>query len=193
MSYKTYTTEALVCGSKNHNTSDKNYLLFTKNAGMLWASARSVREERSKQRCALQDFSHIRVSLVKGKSGWRVGSTEALSNPFLQTDSRVERTLIHFVITQLRRYVHGEVALERVYDDAYELYKEVTLFKEKSPVVQRLFFVRLLSELGYIAPQVSWKGVIDAMSLREALAVYTTDMEDAIAKAVQEATEVSHL
>jgi len=88
MSYATYTTEALVCGSRNNNTSDRAYLLFTEEVGMIWASARSVREERSKQRYALQDFSLIRVSLVKGKSGWRIGSVEATCNPFMEARSR---------------------------------------------------------------------------------------------------------
>ena len=70
MSYQTYITDAVVVGSYASNTADKSYLLFTKRAGMLYATARSVREERSKQRYALQDFSHITVTLVKGKGGW---------------------------------------------------------------------------------------------------------------------------
>ncbi|MEX2341217.1 MAG: recombination protein O N-terminal domain-containing protein, partial [Candidatus Paceibacterota bacterium] len=82
MSYKTYTTEAIVCGSRVNNTSDKSFLLFTKDAGMLWAAAKSVREERSRQRFALQDFSLIRASLIKGKSGWRIGSVESDRNYF---------------------------------------------------------------------------------------------------------------
>ena len=48
MSYQTYITEALIVGSFDSNTADKSYLLFTKSAGMLYASARSVREEDRK-------------------------------------------------------------------------------------------------------------------------------------------------
>lgn len=56
MAYETYTTEALVCGTFNRNTADRSYLLFTREAGMLYADARSVREERSRQRYALRTF-----------------------------------------------------------------------------------------------------------------------------------------
>jgi len=193
MSHKIYTTEALICGGVDSNTSDKNYLLFTKDSGMLWATARSVREERSKQRCALQDFSRIRVSLVKGKSGWRIGSAEALGNAFMQVDSRKQRGLINFVVAQLRRYVHGEIPLTRIYDDAFEIVTESKLFEEQSVLVQKLFLVRLLSELGYIAPTPLWSSVVDAPSIAAALAQSTISMQRYIEKAIEEGTQASHL
>jgi recombinational DNA repair protein (RecF pathway) len=193
VSHKTYTTEALICGSVVSNTSDKWYLLFSREAGMVSATARSVREEKSKQRYALQDFSYIRVSLIKGKSGWRIGSAEALGNPFMQVESRRERGLINFVVAQLRRYVHGEIPLERIYDDAFLLLTETKTFEAQSILAQQLFLVRLLSELGYIAPTASWVTVVDAPSISEALSAYTETMEKDITKAIVTATEASHL
>ena len=112
---------------------------------MVFATARSVREERSKQRYALQDFSCIRVSLVKGKSGWRIGSVEALGNPFLRAESRALRGSISYVVTQLRRYVHGEIPLPRAYADAYYLLYEKELQGADDPILQELFLVRLLA------------------------------------------------
>ena len=110
MSYIVYTTEAIVCGSFLSNTADKTFLLFTKTAGMLYASARSVREERSRQRYALQDFSVITVSLIKGKSGWRIGSVDGEQNLFAQATSREARGSIVRVLKLIRRYVQGEEA-----------------------------------------------------------------------------------
>lgn len=193
MSYKTYTTEAIVCGSTHHNTSDKSYLLFSRDAGMLWATARSVREERSKQRYALQDFSRIRVSLVKGKSGWRIGSVESHGNPFLNAESRLERGRVNYVISQLRRYVHGEVPLPRVYDDVIAILDAQAELQEKNLQIQQLFLARLLSELGYLAPEGDWKIVIEAQNVLEAVPLYTAEMEFAVSSAVKGGTEASHL
>ncbi len=193
MSYKTYITEALVCGSTNNNTSDKNYLLFSKEAGMLWGTARSVREERSKQRSALQDFSHIRVSLIKGKSGWRIGSVEALGNPFMSADTRQKRGTVNFVVTQLRRYVHGEMQLSKVYDDTFELLALEEKHTEIALLARELFLLRLLSELGYVAPSPAWVSVIYAPSIEEALSSYTTDMSSSITQAIKEGVTVSQL
>jgi len=193
MSYKTYTTEALVCGSTANNTSDKSFLLFTRDAGMLFASARSVREERSKQRYALQDFSHVRASLVKGKSGWRVGSVEPLGNPFLGALNRTSRTRVSFIFTALRRFVHGELALERAYADAVHLLQKVHLEEPQWQVLQELFLLRLLAELGYIASAPSWQGLISAPTLAEAKDAYDPSVGAALRKAIERASEVSHL
>lgn len=193
MSYKTYTTEAIVCGSVHHNTSDKNYLLFTKDAGMVWASARSVREERSKQRCALQDFSHIRVSLIKGKSGWRVGSVESYGNAFMDAESRMQRGRVNFTVAQLRRYVHGEIPLPKVYDDAFELMQSMETAAEQNIQVQQIFSVRLLAELGYIAPAVAWVDIVTAPSIADALEVYSNDKVSAVTSEIQMGMQASHL
>ncbi len=160
---------------------------------MLWCAARSVREERSKQRCAMQEFSHIRVTLIKGKTGWKVGSTEALGNAFLQANQRTQRVLINFVITQLRRYVHGEIPLAQVYEDVCEIVTNSELYLEKAVSVQKVFLVRLLSELGYVAPDPVWSPIVTAPTLQMALLLYTSDMVTHVEKAITEGTQASHL
>jgi recombinational DNA repair protein (RecF pathway) len=190
MSYKTYTTEAVVCGSFVQNTADKSYLLFTRDGGMLYASARSVREERSRQRYALQDFSQLRVTLLKGKHGWKIGSAEALGNAFLSAPSRECRALVSFVVGALRRYVHGEVALPQVFDDLLFILR----LREIPPQPLRLLFeARLLFVLGYIAPEEDIRRVLDASSLSEAMAAYMPEMEGPLAAAIEQAAAVSHL
>lgn len=153
MSYQTYITKALVCGSFDHNTSDRNYLLFTKEAGMLYASARSVREEKSKQRYALQDFSLITVSLVKGKTGWRIGSVEARDNFFLKAASREARGSVVSIFKLLRRLVQGEEAVPEIFDFCQDGFALVGGVVEERLVVDTLFKLKLLSLLGYVDEQ----------------------------------------
>jgi recombinational DNA repair protein (RecF pathway) len=160
---------------------------------MLFATARSVREEKSKQRFALQDFSRIRVSLVKGKSGWRIGSAEALGNTFLGATSRQERGLLHFVFAQLRRYVHGEVAVPSVYTDVEDIFERVTEFVPKSALVQKLFSLRLLAQLGYVAPESLWSEPVETLSIMDALLCYNDSMAAAIARAIEKGAQESHL
>ena len=117
MTYQTYITEAVVCGSFDSNTADRSYLLFTKEAGMVYANARSVREERSKQRYALQECSHIRVTLIRGKSGWKIAGVEPIQNLYSVTESREARTLLRNTLRLLRRVIHGETVYGNVFDD----------------------------------------------------------------------------
>lgn len=153
MSYKTYTTEAIVCGTFDRNTADRSYLLFTRDAGMLYATARSAREEKSRQRYALQDFSHIKVSLVKGKSGWRVGSVTGLANHFNEATDKAARGSVARVYRLLRRFVQGEEVHQDLFDETLE-----TLHVLVNPLTERAFveevlLVRLLALLGYVDRQ----------------------------------------
>lgn len=154
MSYQTYTTEAVVCGSKVRNTADRSYLLFTELAGMVYASARSVREERSKQRYALQEFSLVRVSLVKSKQGWRIGSVEALDNFYTTATTRVMRAGVSSLIQITRRFVVDEDPQPAVYRD---LRAALGVLPSVSsvPLLTEHFTLRLLTHLGYISADVS--------------------------------------
>lgn len=163
MSYTTYTTEAIVCGSKDSHTSDRSFLLFTHDGGMLWATARSVREEKSKQRYALQDFSIIRVSLVKGKSGWRIGSVEAISNPFMEAGTRAARAGVSAVVKQLRRFLHGEESSQTIFKDTVLALSCLTQAEAEDIVdLQNQFTLRLLNTLGYIAPHPVYQEILEA-------------------------------
>lgn len=153
MSYQMYTTDAVVVGSFDNNLADRSYLLFTQRAGLVYAAAKSAREERSRQRYALQDFSHITVSLVRGKTGWRIGSVTAKQNFFMAAESRAARGTIVKLAKVLRRYVQGE----EPQPDLYATFLEALTHLSGEGVVARgdvelCAIVRLLTHLGYIAP-----------------------------------------
>ena len=190
-----YTTKAIVCGSKNTMTSDKSYLLFTEELGMLWASARSVRVEKSKQRFALQDFSIIRVSLVQGRATWRIGSVEALSNAFLSAHSRAARGGVSFIIKKLRQYLHGETALPQTFIDAEEsltiLAAEDSI--EAIAVHQQVFEFRLLAELGYIKITEDIRPLVETDLIAQAIDAYDISLDAVVTKGIERASQVSHL
>lgn len=193
MSYQTYTTEAFVCGSSASKTSDKSFLLFTRDAGMLFATARSVREEASKQRQALQDFSHVRVSLVKGKSGWRIGSVEALRNAFMESEGKPARVAVTHITKLVRRYVHGESAIPEVFDDFAEALKlasaEDSAERDGALLV---FHVRLLARLGYVATNAALAPVLDG-ALNDAIPRLNPSLAASIDKVTKAASAASHL
>ncbi|HMA79002.1 MAG TPA: recombination protein O N-terminal domain-containing protein [Candidatus Paceibacterota bacterium] len=157
MSYQTYTTEAIVCGSYDRMTADRTYLLFTESAGMVFATARSAREERSKQRYALQDFSHVRVSLVKGKGGWRVGSVEPLHNYYASASDRAARGTVVATVQLLRRLVTGEDAQSTIFSDTHAFLAAVNEGDKTTLGIRfETFTLRLLAQLGYVATHPSY-------------------------------------
>jgi recombinational DNA repair protein (RecF pathway) len=140
---------------------------------MLFADARSVREERSRQRYALQDFSRVRVSLVKGKAGWKIGSVEALENFYQRAVTREERGRVVAIIRFVRRFCHGESIDPTLYD---QVITALTLCHQSTNLpayFMRLVEVKLLILLGYVAvpAETEW----GTKPLSECLQVTCTD------------------
>src|SRR3989338_5144856 len=82
-----YHTEGIILGSKNFGEAGRHYSIFTRDLGMIHASAQGVRKMSSKLRFVLQDFSYLKIDFVKGKDFWRITSAsktnklENLSKP----------------------------------------------------------------------------------------------------------------
>jgi DNA repair protein RecO len=188
MSYAIYTTEALVCGNYASRTADKSYLLFTKDAGMLYATATSVREERSKQRYALQDFSLLRVSLVRGKSGWRIGSAEIENNIYHLALSRQARIAAITIVKLIRQFVRGEDPIQSVYQDTKTALLKICDSKLEPSNVVEIFTLRLLHHLGYVAPKDTYSEYLNSSSWWQ-----LEPIPQSARKAITEAKHDSHL
>ena len=85
MAYQMYTTRALVLSVRDRIGADRMVRMYTEEAGMIDARAAGVREERSKMRYALQPFSSVRVTFVRGRREWRITGVEPERNFFLET------------------------------------------------------------------------------------------------------------
>ena len=150
MAYVTYTTEAIVCGTYDRNTADRSYRLFTRELGMLYADARSVRKEESKQRQALSDFSHIKVSLVKGKGGWKIGSVIETRNFYGHALDQAARGSVVKIIRLIRRFVAGEEEHADLFDEYVDALNFFAGKLNERACFERVFIQRILAELGYI-------------------------------------------
>ena len=191
MAYATYITEAIVCGSRDSYTSDRSFLLFTKTMGMLWAEARSVREERSKQRYALQDFSVIRVSLVRGKREWRIGSVESIENMYQTANSRAARGGVTRVVRLLRQYVRGEESAPALFSDTHAVLVAMPWCSQETiDTLYDRFMLRTLFHLGYIPRSDEYATILSDdghwLTASDAL-------PSAATKAIARATQESHL
>lgn len=192
MSYVTYTTKALVCGIKNRNTADRSYLLFTREAGMLFANARSVREERSRQRFALQEFSLIRVSLIKGKHGWRIGSIESQQNYYHKAVDKEARGGVVSLFRLLRRFVRGEESDAVLFDYVVASLQVLSQDLDQRQFVQMVIQVRIMALLGYVDTKVIPE-VVRAVTPKEVVKQYTPVVQQRIETLCTQAITVSHL
>ena len=67
-----YHTEGIILSSRSYGEAGKHFHIFTRDLGMITASAQGVRKMSSKLRFVLQDFAYLKIDLVQGKNIFRL-------------------------------------------------------------------------------------------------------------------------
>lgn len=134
---------------------NRYFLIFTKEFGLIRATAQGVRLLKSKLRYALVDNSLVNLSLVRGKDLWRITSAEAVVST--QSDFKFhlnEFRLIGRVFSLVLRLVHGEEKNERLFTDLREavyFLKQNTVSTFQLHNFECILALRLLFDLGYLS------------------------------------------
>ena len=142
---------------------------------MIYAHAKSVREERSKQRYALQDCSYIRATLIRGKSGWKIAGVEPIQNLYALTESRESRAFLRDTVLLLKRVIHGETAYESIFDDVIDACIQSAKYSHTK--LGSILALRILHALGYIAPSPSHESLLHCAMPYHLLETFTENDE----------------
>ncbi len=157
MAHHVYNTEAFVLESSSLGEANKFYLIFTRELGMIRATAQGVRLLKSKLRYSLQDFSYLTLSVVRGKDLWRITNAKIEEN--LYTRYCNEKDIMHViaqVFVLIKRLIPGEEKNEELFDvltQAFSFLKEVAreaLTKEHSKAFEYILVLKILHNLGYV-------------------------------------------
>ena len=151
MSHHIYQTDALVLSYKNTGEANRYYQLFTKELGLVNASAQSIRHLKSKLRYSLQIFSYSHIGLVRGKNIWRLIKAEPILVLEL-TKNLQKRVLVARVFSLLIRLLRGEGENKRLFDEVILclLFLEKNNFtKQELDIVEVILVMRILNSLGY--------------------------------------------
>lgn len=147
-----YHTEGLILGSRNYGETGKYYFLFTRDLGMIYASAQGVRKISSKLRFVLQDFSYVKIDLVRGKDFWRV--TGASKTNKLENIIKNKETLFVFanISRLLKRLLPDEDTNTDLFVDLIKGLSVLEKAKDKHEIQNTEIFIvlRILNNLGYI-------------------------------------------
>ena len=137
MAIEKYATESFVLASYESAEHDRTYKLFTKDFGLIFARATSVRKLESKLRTQLAVGRMTRVTLVKGKEIWRItGSEEHHSLLLLRND----------VIKLLERFVRGEGPQKTLFTHMKDIISTNNIDEGTGRLLARYL---LLVDLGY--------------------------------------------
>ncbi|KND46736.1 MAG: hypothetical protein AB201_02770 [Parcubacteria bacterium C7867-006] len=162
MSYHIYTTEGIILKRTSFGEANLILYILTFDLGLIIASARSARLAVSKLRPALQEYTNVTLSCVKGKGGWKVTNVVALQNFYFDHPEYTHKTLAH-IVSLLIKMMPGEASNPDVFKIIKEAFTHIKNLKEESvDNFEILVVLRVLFELGYVDKSSVSEKYIDA-------------------------------
>ncbi len=139
--------------SRNIGEANKYFDIYTKDFGLIRASAQGVRKLESKNRFNLQDYFYIKLDLVKGREVWRITSASKInfSEILLKNPEVLKMTANIFRL--LQRLCQGEDRNEILFGhliDIYNFFENESLDFNDLKNFECVSVVRILHSLGYI-------------------------------------------
>ncbi|MEI7709415.1 MAG: DNA repair protein RecO [bacterium] len=145
-------TEGIILSSRSHGEAGKYFHIFTRDLGMVTASAQGVRKMSSKLRYVLQDFAYIKLDLVQGKNILRLTSASKTNMLEDITKNRANLAVFANIARLLKRLLAGVETNEELFADLVKglsiLEKAET--KEDLRNIEIIIVLRILNNLGYI-------------------------------------------
>ncbi|OGI57119.1 DNA repair protein RecO [Candidatus Nomurabacteria bacterium RIFCSPHIGHO2_02_FULL_37_13] len=189
-----YHTEGIILGSKNFGETERYYSIFTKNLGMIYASAQGVRKMSSKLRFMLQDFAYLKIDLVQGKDFWRVTNVSK-TNKLEQIAKQSEHFVVFFNIARLlKRLLAGVEPNPALFLDLlnglFILEKSET--KEELHNIEVIIVLRILNNLGYIGENETLQNIIKSPFEKD-LIFEVSRSRTKILSAINKALKETHL
>lgn len=151
--YHIYTTEGIVLKSLPSSEANKSFWILSKDLGLLIASAQGVRLSKSKLRFSLTDFSHISLSVVYGRGGWRIVSARPLDNFYALSRENIVKLRVLVSISKLiLRLIQGQEQDKALYGYILETFQgiEVLEIEEEVRDWEILRVHGILAHLGYV-------------------------------------------
>ncbi|OGI60733.1 DNA repair protein RecO [Candidatus Nomurabacteria bacterium RIFCSPHIGHO2_01_FULL_38_19] len=204
-----YHTEGIVLGSKNSGEAGKYYYIFTRDLGMIHASAQGVRKMSSKLRFVLQDFAYVNVDLVQGRDFWRV--TSATKTSQLEKITKRPETFKIFtnIARLLKRLLAGVEPNEALFVDllgGLSVLEKISV-KDAAPAggqgpasgwretlhnAEAVMVLRVLNNLGYIGDSPTLKDLIKS-PFEESMIFEISKSRNHILRQINKALKETHL
>ncbi|KKP86155.1 MAG: repair protein RecO protein [Parcubacteria group bacterium GW2011_GWC1_35_8] len=147
-----YHTEGIILSSRSYGEAGKHFHIFTRDLGMITASAQGVRKMSSKLRFVLQDFAYLKIDLVQGKNIFRL-TNASKTNKLEHIVKNVETLKVFANIARLlKRLLAGVEPNEILFADLLNglAILERVQAKESLLNIEAILVLRILNNLGYI-------------------------------------------
>lgn len=189
-----YHTEAVILGSRSRGEAGKYYFLFTRDLGLIYASAAGIRKASSRLRYVLQDYAYVKVDLVRGRDFWRITSASKTNQlDSIRTNLPAFQVMVK-ICGLLYKLLRGEDANESLFDDFLEglFVLEKKNGKRDIANVEVVMALRILNNLGYVGEHALLDDLVKS-PLDEDLVFGMADKRMHAIRAINRALRETHL
>lgn len=166
--YSIITTEGFIIDSRPRGEAGKLLYIFTKEYGLVMATAQGIRLEKSKLKYFVQDHSFGLFSFVKGKEYWRLTNAQELvlgkkdekrGSVSVKKYGKNHDELLARVAMLLKKLLHGEESNESLFEVIFRLSDfDIDIVEGIDRIqteklyqtVESLIVLRIFHRLGYI-------------------------------------------
>ncbi|KKR43322.1 MAG: repair protein RecO protein [Parcubacteria group bacterium GW2011_GWF1_40_6] len=188
-----YHTEGIILGNKNYGEAGRYYPIFTRDLGMIYASAQGVRKMSSKLRFILQDFAYVKIDLVQGKDFWRI--TSASKTNKLEQLSKNSGTfeVVSNIAKLLKRLLAGVEPNQALFSDLINGFSVLEKSgKEELQNIEIILVLRILNNLGYIGDNAVLQNLIKS-PFEENLIFEVSKSKSQVLNQINKALKETHL
>jgi len=145
-------TRGIIISRSSSGEGSVRVSIFTEELGLVWAVAKSAREERSKLRPHLTVGTFGFFNLVQGQAGWRViGAVETQNSYFAFRDYPKAQEAAARLLSLLRQLINGEERDPELFDAVWGFLASLSSIPEDLLVfAERYAVLRSLAALGYV-------------------------------------------
>ena len=155
MAYHVHKTPGIVLQALPSGEANLFLTIFTRELGLVKATAQGARLGRSKMRYGLQKYDISQFSFVYGKSIWRITGAVPVSSIYYDfKEKKGELKMIANACLLLQRLMTGEERNTKLFDlfaNAVTFLDKATLSEEEIGYFEFLFVLRILYNLGYVS------------------------------------------
>jgi len=150
MAHQIYLTEGIIIKKRDFGEADRLFWIYTEKFGMIMASAKGVRLEKSKLRGNLDVFAYGDFAVISSKDFWRLVDAKETISPKLNRNSAEQTGLIGWQVkvfartaSLLARMIKGEERNEEMWKQVKNLFLNLFNLEIKSTAA-------ILKTLGYM-------------------------------------------
>lgn len=149
MAHQIYQTEGIILKKLNFGEADQLCYIYTEQFGMILASAKGIRLEKSKLRNHLNLFSFGRFGVISSREMWRIVDAEKIM-PSLENQDDLK--MFAEVAALAMRMVQGEERSEEIWRVILGFFCRVAGSEsaEEKKVAQAMATAAMMHVLGYV-------------------------------------------